>query len=105
MIAGAITHQGVLTMQNIITAKYAKNQALVNRLYKFDRQYHDLVNQWDHIDGQNDEGQFDTKLKQIAAKQETAFYKQDEIYEELNVTEAKNVERQYYALHGYGIRD
>jgi len=92
-------------MTNIINAKYPKNQALVNKMYKFDRKYHELVNLWDHIDGQNDEGQFDTKLNQIAAKQETAFYKQDGIYEELSVTETKHVERQYYALHGYGIRD
>jgi len=92
-------------MTNIINAKYPKNQALVNKMYKFDRKYHELVDQGDYLDGQNDSGQLDGKLNQIRAKQETAFYKQDEIYEELSATETKHVERQYYALHGYGIRD
>ena len=98
-------------MQNIITAKYAKNQALVNKLYKFDRLYHDMVNQYDYVDGLNDSGQFNDSvrfardLNKIRRWQEAAFNKQDEIYEELSVTETKNVERQYYALHGYGIRD
>jgi|TARA_B110001469_G_C9289960_1_gene159127 hypothetical protein len=91
-------------MPNIITAKYKSNQTLVNKLYKFERKYQELVNLWDHFDGENDEGQYNTKLNQIAAKQETAFYQQDEIYQELSATEAKHVERQYHALHGYGIQ-
>ena len=88
---------------NVITAINLTHQTVINRMYKADRAYHELVNLGDHFDGLNDEGQYDTKIRQLGAKQEAKFCVSEECWDMLPKREQLNANRQYKDLHGYGI--
>ena len=83
-----------------INSKYTKQ---VQRMYKLDRQYSDLVDThqrvWDVEDEDSNYG-YRLSVKQERAE-EKLFERMDAIAEELPNRECVNFERQYISIHGY----
>ena len=71
-------------MINAINAKYQKT---INKWFKLDRQYHDLVNQ-----------DLDCTVKSCKI-----FTRAFELFESLPKREQKNINKQYKSLFGYEV--
>ena len=86
-----------------INSKYTKK---IQRMYKLDRQYSDLVDIHQRVwDAEEEDWSYSNYGIRLRGKQERAeeklFDRMDAIAEELPKRECLNFDRQYKAVHGY----
>jgi len=83
-----------------INSKYTKK---IQRMYKLDRQYSDLVDTHQRVwDTEDEDSNYGVRLRDKQERAESKLFdRMDAIAEELPKRECLNFDRQYEQVHGY----